>query len=110
MARRVVHRVPIRNGRTKRTLWIEPWGDSIALARNDEVVVEILGGDAPEVVDEDDTVTVYGGAGSECRVRRGDAIVKEYVGNPVPPLPPGFSSMRDFVATVLRRRPRPPRA
>jgi hypothetical protein len=105
MARRVVHRVPIRSGPGKRTLWIEPWGDSIALARNDDVVVEILGGDAPEVVDEDDTVTVYGGAGSECRVLRGDAIVREYVGNPVPPLPPGFASMRDFVRAVLRRGP-----
>jgi hypothetical protein len=105
MTPRPVHRLTLRNRETKRDLFLEPWGMWIALAIDDEVTIELIGVDPPELEIERDQMTLWHGVGSEIRVLRAGEQIYSTVGIPVPDVPPSMS-VQGFLGLVGAGKPR----
>jgi len=99
MAGRSLYRTLLRARPTVRMLMLEPSGMCLELPAGEELVIEAMADDDPELELDGDDVTVYVGAGAEVRVLRGDQELYSSFGNPVPELPPGMST-RDFLTVI----------
>jgi hypothetical protein len=102
MSTRPIHRLVLRSP-CARHLLLEPSGMALALQADDEVVVELVGVDPPELDLHDDRITIWGGPGSEITVSRGGVEIYSTVGNPVPGVPDG-KSVRDFLGLAYAAR------
>jgi hypothetical protein len=102
---RPVHRLTIRSADRARILCLEPFGMELALAPDDELLIELTGVDPPSLDLEDDRVTCWSGVGSEIRVLRGPEELYSTHGHPVPGVPSGMS-VRTFLDVLGLKKPR----
>lgn len=103
-----VHRVVVACAAGPRTLIIEPMGMVLDLPADDEVVVEVMAAEPPEVEATPAEVIVFLSGGGELRVTRGGASLYDTIGRPVPAAPAGMSTSQ-FLARVGLAPGRPAR-